>query len=64
MIEDLASKNGTHCNGQSIDIPTLLKDGDVIQIALAQQFVYLSSDATLPLDTVEPAETLQASVDQ
>lgn len=49
-LEDLGSKNGTHVNGSPVDAPTLLKDGDVIQIAYAQQFVYLSSDATLPLD--------------
>jgi pSer/pThr/pTyr-binding forkhead associated (FHA) protein len=52
LLEDLGSKNGTHYNGQLIFDPTLLKDGDVVQIALAQQFVYLSSDATLPLESV------------
>ena len=56
ILEDLGSKNGTHCNGQPIEDPTLLKDGDVIQIALAQQFVFLSSDATLPLDSFEHPE--------
>jgi DNA-binding winged helix-turn-helix (wHTH) protein len=61
VIEDLGSKNGTHCNGQSIESSTLLKDGDVIQIALAQQFVFLSSDATLPLDTVEHLEAVSSS---
>jgi hypothetical protein len=50
QLEDLASKNGTHCNGQVITEPYYLQDGDVIQIALAQQFIFLSSDATLPLD--------------
>ncbi|OGO71395.1 MAG: hypothetical protein A2Z49_08070 [Chloroflexi bacterium RBG_19FT_COMBO_56_12] len=49
-IEDLGSKNGTHCNGQLISEPFILQDGDVIQVALAQQFIYLSSDATLPLE--------------
>jgi DNA-binding winged helix-turn-helix (wHTH) protein len=53
IIEDLGSKNGTHCNGQMIDEPRPLKDGDVVQIALAQQFVFLSSDATLPLEKFE-----------
>jgi DNA-binding response OmpR family regulator len=28
----------------------MLKDGDVIQIAFAQQFIFLSSDATMPLE--------------
>jgi len=50
IIEDLNSKNGTHRNGQAVDEPIPLEDGDVIQIALAQQFTYLSSDATLPLE--------------
>lgn len=49
-IEDLASKNGTHVNGKPIYDPIQLQDGDIIQVALAQQFLYLSSDATLPLD--------------
>lgn len=50
VIEDLGSKNGTHYNGQPLTTPIILQDGDVIQIALAQQFVFLSSDATLPLE--------------
>ena len=33
-----------------METSVLLADGDIIQIALAQQFVFLSSDATLPLD--------------
>ncbi len=49
MLEDLGSKNGTHCNGNQISGPVMLSDGDTIQIALAQQFVFLLSDATLPL---------------
>ncbi|MBN1666878.1 MAG: FHA domain-containing protein [Anaerolineales bacterium] len=52
-IEDLGSKNGTHCNGHSLVATKVLSDGDVIQIALAQNFVYLSADATLPLDIEE-----------
>ena len=48
-IEDMGSKNGTHCNGARIDAPLLLHDGDLIQIALAQEFTYLSSDSTMPL---------------
>jgi pSer/pThr/pTyr-binding forkhead associated (FHA) protein len=51
LLEDLNSKNGTHWNGQPLLEPRLLQDGDVIQIALAQQFVYMSSDATLPLES-------------
>jgi hypothetical protein len=52
LLEDLSSKNGTHYNGKPISEPVLLKDGDIIQIALAQQFIFISSDATLPLESV------------
>jgi hypothetical protein len=60
-IEDLGSKNGTHINGQQINEPIMLQDGDVIQIAFAQQFVYLSSDSTIQLDqpASKPAELVQ-----
>ena len=50
ILEDLDSKNGTHHNGRIVLDPILLQDGDVIQIALAQKFIYLSSDSTVPLD--------------
>jgi len=50
LLEDLASKNGTHHNGNAIHEPVYLQDGDIIQIALAQSFYYISSDATLPLE--------------
>ena len=49
-LEDLASKNGTYCNGNLITEPIQLKDGDVLQVALVQTFVYLSSDATMPME--------------
>ncbi len=50
LLEDLGSKNGTFCNSKLVAEPRLLEDGDVVQVALVQQFVYLSSDATMPLD--------------
>lgn len=50
MIEDLDSKNGTHRNGRLIGEPQMLQDGDIIQIAVVQQFVFLSSDSTIPLE--------------
>ena len=52
-LEDLQSKNGTHVNGQPISEKYLLEDGDTIQIALVQTFVFLSSDATVPLELQE-----------
>jgi len=61
LLEDLASKNGTHRNGQPFEKPVLLQDGDTVQIALAQQFVFISSDATLPLEAdeyeIQPSHT-------
>ena len=48
-LEDMGSKNGTHCNGSRLEAPVLLQDGDIIQIALAQEFTFLSSDSTMPL---------------
>jgi DNA-binding winged helix-turn-helix (wHTH) protein len=50
LLEDLGSKNGTNRNGEVLADSVILLDGDSIQIALAQTFLYLSSDATLPLD--------------
>ena len=56
LLEDLDSKNGTHCNGNPVIGQVILQDGDTVQIALAQQFLYLTSDATVPLseDEVHP----------
>ena len=49
MLEDLGSKNGTHHNGSELTAPVMLQDGDMLGIALAQQFLFLTSDATMPL---------------
>ena len=50
LLEDLVSKNGTYCNSQKMDEPVYLQDGDIFQIALMQNFVFLSSDATMPME--------------
>lgn len=55
-LQDLNSKNGTHYNGSVLKGSTALADGDTIQIALAQKFVFLTSDATVPLEFEIPAE--------
>jgi DNA-binding response OmpR family regulator len=49
QLEDLGSKNGTHRNGNLVIGKVDLQDGDTLQIALCQQFIYLTSDATMPL---------------
>jgi DNA-binding winged helix-turn-helix (wHTH) protein len=48
-IRDLDSKNGTFINGKKISGSMTIKDGDQIKVALAQIFLYVSSDSTLPL---------------
>lgn len=50
VVEDLHSKNGTYLNGRLVQDPMPLTDGDELQISLAQHFIYLSSDATMPLE--------------
>jgi len=56
-LEDLGSKNGTFLNGDRINDEVQLTDGDVIQIALAQEFIFLSKDATVPLDASDFASS-------
>jgi hypothetical protein len=53
VIEDLESKNGTHLNGVKIPGPVLLQDGDVIQIALALEMIFVGTEATVPLSLTE-----------
>jgi DNA-binding response OmpR family regulator len=50
FISDLASKNGTCVNGLPIKDEVELKDGDLVQIALAAGFIYVASDSTMPLE--------------
>lgn len=50
VVEDLDSKNGTYVNGRLVREPVTIVDGDELQISLAQHFIYLSSDATMPLE--------------
>ena len=49
LLEDMGSKNGTYCNGETVDAPLILQDGDFVQIAVTQKFMFLVSDATMPL---------------
>jgi hypothetical protein len=56
ILEDLGSKNGIHHNGNQVVGKVTLQDGDLVQIALAQQFIFLTSDATVPLE--DPQSTL------
>lgn len=49
ILEDMGSKNGTHRNGEALSAPIVLQDGDAIQVSLAQEFTFLTSDSTMPL---------------
>lgn len=57
-IEDLGSKNGTYHLGKQIDEMVKLNDGDKIQVALIQKFVFYSSDATMPMQDLDPSRYL------
>ena len=59
MLEDLGSKNGTYLNGQVLTEPKQLTEADEITVAFTQNFLFLSSDATMPLSGL-PAELMHA----
>lgn len=50
QLEDMGSKNGTYRNSVRIEEPVILSDGDLVQVSLVQHFVFISSDATVPLE--------------
>jgi pSer/pThr/pTyr-binding forkhead associated (FHA) protein len=50
LLEDLGSKNGTYYGGKQLEAPAFVSDGELIQVALIQNFVFLSSDSTMPLE--------------
>ncbi|MEL7637619.1 MAG: FHA domain-containing protein [Chloroflexi bacterium] len=54
ILEDLGSKNGTFLNNQALSEPVKLIEADEIAIALIQTFLFLSSDATMPLSDLPP----------
>lgn len=54
ILEDLGSKNGTYLNNQLLSEPVKLVEADEIAIALTQTFLFLSSDATMPLSDLLP----------
>ncbi len=49
FIRDLASKNGTHVNGQPLMHEKRLQDGDEVQVALRFKLAFASEDATTDL---------------
>jgi pSer/pThr/pTyr-binding forkhead associated (FHA) protein len=63
MIEDLGSKNGTQLNGAPLHGSTALQDGDEIQIALCVKFLFVGTEATVPLSLGTPKMTGRLVVD-
>jgi len=53
VLEDLESRNGTLVNGRRITGPTVLADGDRIQVAPLVELIFVDYGSTAPL----PAET-------
>lgn len=54
QVEDMSSKNGVFINSKKVEEPVILSDGDLLQVAFAQDFVFLSSDSTVPLAEGHP----------
>jgi len=65
VLHDLDSKNGTSVNGQRIDAPTVLADGDQIQVAplIRLTFVDYGSTAPLPIGAGASAPRLELDAD-
>jgi hypothetical protein len=59
ILRDLNSKNGTFVNGQELDSPHLLKDGDEIQIAYCCKLAFVGADATAPVILEEQEQGLR-----
>ncbi len=54
LVEDLGSKNGTHLNGAPVHGSAAIQDGDEIQIALCVKFLFVGTEATVPLSLGPP----------
>ncbi len=59
FLEDLGSKNGTWVNGQPVQDPVPLQDGDEIQVALRFKLAFVGAGATAPLDVTIPTAPTQ-----
>ena len=61
-IEDLGSKNGTRLNGSPLVGSSTLQDGDEIEIALCVNFLFIGTEATVPLSMDAPRMTGRLAV--
>jgi hypothetical protein len=58
-VRDLNSKNGTYVNDQPVREPVRLQDNDCVQIALCARFRFVGTEATLPLEEIQPIRRLR-----
>jgi DNA-binding response OmpR family regulator len=63
ILEDLDSKNGTFLNGQEIDGPHSLQDGDEIQIAFCCKLTFVGAEATAPVILEEVFQGLRMDLE-
>jgi pSer/pThr/pTyr-binding forkhead associated (FHA) protein len=64
LIEDLGSKNGTFLNGNAVHGSAALQDGDEIDIAQCIKFLFVGTEATVPLRLVTPVAEGRLTVDR
>jgi DNA-binding response OmpR family regulator len=66
VVQDLGSKNGTFVNGRRIAAPSILSDGDEIQVTplVKLTFVDYGSTAPLPVETRAPGLELDLGTRQ
>lgn len=62
-LTDLGSKNGTFLNGQELDEPHVLQDGDEIQIAYCCKLAFVGAEATAPVIFEEHAKGLRMDLE-
>ncbi|MGF1505252.1 MAG: FHA domain-containing protein [Anaerolineae bacterium] len=60
-VEDLKSTNGTYLNGEKLEEPHRLREGDEIQLAACVRIQFIGNEATVPVDIddapgAEPSE--------
>jgi hypothetical protein len=63
VLRDLGSKNGTFLNGQEMDGPQALQDGDEIQIAYCCKLTFVGADATAPVVLEEQERGLRLDLE-
>jgi hypothetical protein len=63
ILTDLGSKNGTFLNGQELEEPHVLQDGDEIQIAYCCKLAFVGAEATAPVIFEEQAKGLRMDLE-